>query len=159
MSQPDCNRKPRVLISACLVGEDCRYDGGCFENNALMELIRAGVGIPFCPEVAGGLSTPRVPCEIVPHTTPPQVVNKEGVDQTEAFVKGASMAVSLCKEKNITHAILKSRSPSCGSFSVYDGSFSGSLTEGEGLTARALREAGIHVLNEENWSTSELFNI
>lgn len=150
--------KQLVLVSACLVGEPCRYDGGCIEDSALQELVDSGMAMMFCPEVAGGLTTPRFPCEIVPHSNPPKVINHDGIDQTDAFVKGASMALSLCKDNDINLAILKSRSPSCGSSSVYDGSFSGNLIEGEGLTAKALREAGIQVLNEEIWTATLLFN-
>ncbi len=146
-----------VMISACLVGEPCRYDGGCFDDNRLQELIESGLAISFCPEVAGGLPTPRPSCEIIANSNPPRVINKNGVDHTASFKKGAHMAVATCKEKGISLAILKSRSPSCGSRSIYDGSFTGKMIEGEGLATQALREAGVHVFDDKNWNEILLF--
>lgn len=132
-----------ILVSACLLGFACRYDGKSVEYDL------KGIGekynlIPFCPEIYGGLPTPRVPSEI----TEGKVFNKLGADVTRQFEKGAFEALKLCKMYNINKAILKEKSPSCGSGIVYDGTFSGNLTNGYGITAKLLTENGIQVFGE-----------
>lgn len=138
-----------ILISACLLGVHCRYDGKCqnipeFERklSGLMEKYNL---IPICPEIMGGLSTPRVPAEIVSGNL---VVGKEGQDVTVQFKRGGLEAVHLAKLYNCKYAILKARSPSCGSGQIYDGTFSKTLTDGDGITAGMLKEAGIKVFTE-----------
>ena len=103
--------------------------------------------IPVCPEVLGGLDTPRPPAELQPDG---RVMNRQGEDVTEAYRRGAELALKIARENGCTIAILKARSPSCGSGEVYDGTFSGILTPGFGVTARLLREAGITVMDEEH---------
>lgn len=103
--------------------------------------------VAICPEVEGGLSTPRPPAEIVGE----RVLRENGEDVTEAFVKGAERVVKLARENNVSQAILKSRSPSCGCGQVYDGSFSGQLTPGDGITARVLKAAGITCISDEDF--------
>ena len=138
-----------VFVSACLLGENCKYNGG---NNAVEGLADAltaqGIDIlGFCPECAGGLPTPRVPAERLGD----RVVNKNGEDVTEAFWAGARAAVEAAKAQGCTCAVLKKNSPSCGCGTVYDGSFTGTLTQGNGVTAQLMTEAGVAVYNEETW--------
>ena len=138
-----------VFVSACLLGENCKYNGG---NNAveglLDQLTEHGFQVlGFCPECAGGLPTPRVPAERLGD----RVVNKRGEDVTEAFWMGARAAVEAAKARGCTCAVLKRNSPSCGCGTIYDGSFTGTLTEGNGVTAQLMLEAGIAVYHEKNW--------
>lgn len=143
-----------ILVSSCLMGEKCRYDGND-NKDVFLDSIPADRVFSFCAETAGGLSTPRVPAEIkggggadVLNGTA-RVVNKEGEDVTEQFVRGAKMLLDEALEKNVTAAILKERSPSCGSGKIYDGSFSGRVIQGEGVVAALLRSRGIPVYSEE----------
>jgi uncharacterized protein YbbK (DUF523 family) len=145
----------RILVSACLLGQPVRYDGG---SHGPFERLRnwqaEGRLVPLCPEVAGGLPTPRPPAEI-PGGNGAQVLagrvpvlTIHGRDVTSAFRAGAEAALQLVRQHNIRLAILKARSPSCGNRQNYDGSFSGTLIDGEGVTAAALRQAGVQVFNE-----------
>ena len=132
-----------LLISACLMGFNCKYSGG---NNALpeqeLETLKQHYRlIPVCPEAAGGLPTPRVPSE----RRGDRVITRDGRDVTEAFRRGAEIAAALAKRFRARRALLKSNSPSCGCGSVYDGSFSGRLIHGDGVTAEALRRIGVEV--------------
>ena len=137
-----------ILISACLLGLPCRYDGK--EGTALdVEKLRERYNlIPVCPEIFGGLETPRSPSERVGK----RVIMKSGRDVTENFSRGAHAALRLCEIFNCKAAILKERSPSCGSKGIYDGSFSGTLTDGLGVTAEYLLNNGIKVLGESEIS-------
>ena len=133
----------KLLISACLVGENCKYNGG---NNALPPETLAALRsrfelVPVCPEQLGGLPTPRVPSE----RRGARVVNREGADVTEAFRRGAEQALRIAEQTGCRRALLKSNSPSCGSGSIYDGSFSGRLTAGDGVAAALLKHSGIEV--------------
>ena len=133
-----------VLVSACLMGENCKYNGG---NNYVkdIELIKTKANlVSVCPEVDGGLSVPRAPSEIKDE----RVVAKSGEDVTEYFVKGAELALETAKKHSCEFALLKAKSPSCGNGMVYDGSFEGVLCEGDGVTASLLKKNGIKVLNE-----------
>ena len=137
-----------ILVSHCFFGEPCRYDGASRVDRQVLELHRAGHNlIPVCPEVLGGLDTPRDPAELQPDG---RVVNKEGVDVTAAYRAGAEAALAIARENGCTLAVLKARSPSCGCGEVYDGTFTGTLTPGWGVAARLLMEAGITVLDEEH---------
>ena len=137
-----------ILVSACLLGTPCRYDGTGKLDPALDQLRAQGhTLVPVCPEVLGGLSTPRPPAELQPDG---RVVNKEGVDVTAAYRAGAEAALAIARENGCTLAVLKARSPSCGCGEVYDGTFTGTLTPGWGVAARLLMEAGITVLDEEH---------
>lgn len=144
-----------ILVSACLLGENCKYNGGNNLADGLREALTAkGVGVmAFCPECAGGLPTPRVPSERLGD----RVVSKEGADVTAAFFTGAAGALGVAKAFGCRYAILKKNSPSCGHGTIYDGSFTGTLAEGDGVTAEMLLKEGIAVYNEENWQ--ELLNI
>ena len=136
--------KPRMLISACLLGVNCRYDGGGKAIPAIKELKELAELIPVCPEILGGLSTPRTPSE----RRDGRVVAKDGGDVTDAFQRGAGEALKLAELFGAKLALLKERSPSCGSGQIYDGSFSGGLTPGDGVTAELLKGNGIAVYGE-----------
>lgn len=140
-----------ILISACLLGIDCKYNG---ENNKVQALVEALDNIrfiPVCPEQLGGLTTPRLPAEIVYTNGKRRVVNKELSDVTREFEKGAEETLKLAKLYYCQAAILKERSPSCGGRQIYDGSFLGKVKQGKGLTAELLMENGIKVYSEENY--------
>lgn len=132
-----------VLISACLLGNACRYDGGWreYDLKGLKEKFNL---IPICPEIYGGLPTPRVPSEIVGE----KVINREGIDVTAQYKKGANEALHLARLFNVKYAVLKEKSPSCGKGKVYDGTFSKTLTDGDGITAKLLKENNIQVFGE-----------
>ena len=134
----------KLLVSACLMGVGCRYDGKSNELPQLAELIARHDCIPACAEIFGGLPTPRVPAEIVGD----RVVNKEGRDVTAEFARGAKEVARLAQVTGCTAALLKERSPSCGCGQVYNGTFTKTLVEGDGLTARALKELGLTVYGE-----------
>ena len=134
----------KVLISACLAGITCRYDAAPVTLSSLDALREKHELIPFCPEVWGGLSTPREPCEI----RDGRVYTRSGGDVTEQFVRGAEEAVRLARLHGCACALLKERSPSCGCGRIYDGTFSGTLVEGNGVCAQRLIQAGVTVLGE-----------
>ena len=130
-----------MIVSACLAGFPCRYDGKARPCAQVVELVRAGKAIPVCPEQLGGLPTPRTSCEI----REGRVVDADGHDRTEAFERGARAVLKIAQTYGATEALLQSRSPSCGSGRIYDGSFTKTLTAGDGVTARLLKENGIQV--------------
>ena len=133
-----------ILVSACLLGIGCRYDGKHKENPEILKLGEKYNLIPFCPEIYGGLPTPRIPSERIGD----KVMMKDGRDVTENYARGAHEALTICQIYGIKTAILKERSPSCGKGEIYDGSFSGTLTKRDGVTAELLISEGIRVLGE-----------
>lgn len=134
-----------ILVSACLLGVHCRYDAQKIEVSAnIQRLMKQHTLIPFCPEIYGGLTTPRAPCEI----REGRVYSSQGVDVTEFFLRGAKEALSLALLTGCTVALLKQRSPSCGSGIIYDGTFRGVQVAGNGITAALLKDAGISVFGE-----------
>lgn len=137
-----------LLISACLLGFECKYSGGsnALDAAALAALRERFRLIPVCPESAGGLPTPRAPSE----RQGEKVVSKLGQDVTGEYRKGADTALYLARRYGCTRALLKERSPSCGSGAIYDGSFTGTLIPGDGMAAQALKAAGITVLGEKD---------
>ena len=137
----------KILISACLYGDVVRYDGKqiLLEDPLLLKWKDEGRLIQFCPEVYGGLNVPRPDCQIVGD----RVLNRIGEDVTAAFQLGATEAVRLAKAHEVAFAIMKERSPSCGSSIIYDGSFSGLKISGQGLATQELRKAGVLVINED----------
>ncbi len=143
------------LISACLCGVCCRYDGGCFDHPTLRQLVKDGLAIPFCPESAGGLPTPRIPCEIISDNGTKQVISRTGVNCTTEYTKGAKQALALCHKHGITTAILKDGSPSCGVTRIYDGTHTDTRIPGQGLTAALLAENGIRLYTEITYQTIE----
>lgn len=136
--------KEKILVSACLLGIPCRYDGRDNKMESLNLLQQQFDLIPICPEQLGGLSTPRCPCEIQGN----KVMSKEGKDCTREFQKGAEKSLKLAKQWNIKTALLKAKSPSCGFGQIYDGSFSKKLITGNGLTAALLEKEGIQIFCE-----------
>lgn len=133
-----------ILVSACLLGVCCRYDGTGAANEAVLKLMQNHTLIPVCPEQLGGLPTPREPSER--HAN--RVVTASGEDVTEAFEKGAQEVLKLARLYDCKLAVLKERSPSCGGDLIYDGTFSGRLVEGTGITAALLMRNGIKVVGE-----------
>ncbi|HHY71572.1 MAG TPA: DUF523 domain-containing protein [Thermoanaerobacterales bacterium] len=154
----------KYLISACLLGLNTRYDGESNPETVFLEMVKTGEAIPFCPEQAGGLPTPRDPSEIIGGDGrdvlkgKARVITDKGQDVTEKFLKGAKETCKLAKLLGVDKAILKSKSPSCGCKCVYDGTFSGSLREGMGVTAAYLREHGINVIDSEQMPVKPLNN-
>jgi uncharacterized protein YbbK (DUF523 family) len=148
----------KILVSACLLGEAVRYDGKSLpQQHPLLEQWRSENRlVSFCPEVAGGLPTPRVAAEI-DHgdgydvlQQRAQVTDHAGQNVSAAFIKGAKLALDICRQQNITIAILSARSPSCGNDQIYDSSFSSQLKKGSGVTAALLRQHGISVFNQHS---------
>jgi uncharacterized protein YbbK (DUF523 family) len=140
----------RILISACLLGDRVRYHGGdarC-EHPTLRRWQDEGRLVPLCPEVTGGLATPRPAAEITVTPEGRLVLTAAGTDVTRAFERGADAAAHACAAHGIRIAILKDGSPSCGSRSIYDGTFSGRQVDGEGVTATRLRAAGVRIFSE-----------
>lgn len=146
-----------VLVSACLVGESVRYNGGdkLCDHQVMQRWLREGRVVPVCPEVAGGLPVPRPPAEIAGGAGGQRVLDGEtrvlddaGRDVTEHFVRGAEIALANALAKNIRVAVLKEGSPSCGTGYTYDGSFTGTRVPDTGVTAARLRRAGIRVFSE-----------
>lgn len=140
-----------IAVSECLLGSNCKYNGGNNEHEGLKKYLKGKDYIAICPEVMGGLPIPRIPCEIVGN----RVKGKDGQDFTNEFERGATLAVELCKQHGVTCAILQSRSPSCGCGQIYDGTFSGKKMDGDGLTTRRLKQNGIFVLNIEEFTGEE----
>jgi len=134
----------RILVSACLLGLPCRYDGKSKPCDRVIALAERHELVPFCPEIYGGLPTPRVPAE----RAGDRVINRAGVDVTENYRSGARQALELAKMLDCKAAILKEKSPSCGSGLIYDGTFSGVLVPGDGVTVELLKENGIAVYGE-----------
>ena len=136
----------RLLISACLIGAKCKYSGGhnALPENALAALRKRYALVPVCPETAGGLGVPREPSE----RRGDAVISRSGRDVTAAYCRGAAIAGELCERFGCRTALLKERSPSCGSGAVYDGSFSGTLVPGDGVTAELLKGRGVLVVGE-----------
>ena len=132
-----------IIVSACLAGYRCRYDGKIVPDEEIVALLQSGGAIPVCPEMMGGLPCPRVPAERTEDGL--RVVTREGKDVTEAFTSGAKEALRMAKLYGCEKAILKAKSPSCGCGQIYDGTFSGTLREGDGVTAELFKENGITV--------------
>ncbi len=154
----------KILISACLIGERTRYDGMVIPQKSpiLLKLMDEGRLISFCPEVSGGMETPRPPAEIINGSGNSvisgrsKIINKNERDVTEFFIRGAKNALAVSIKNDIKIAILKDGSPSCGSSYIYDGSFSGKKITGLGVTAEYLTQNGILVYNEHEIHLLEL---
>lgn len=137
-------QRERVLVSACLLGVDCRYKGDSQKLEGVEALMDCAEVIPLCPEVFGGLSTPRAPAE----RCGGRVLNRDGEDVSAQFAKGAEESLKLAKLFGAKYALLKERSPSCGAGEIYDGSFSGRRISGNGVTAELLLNSGVAVYGE-----------
>ena len=134
----------RVVVSQCLLGVRCRYDGRCAENAEVRREACSRGWIPVCPEILGGLTTPRAASE----RCGDGVINNEGADVTEAFQRGAEEALRIVRLYDAKYALLKERSPSCGMGKIHDGSFQGRIVDGSGVTAELLTAHGIAVYGE-----------
>lgn len=145
-------KKPcRYVVSACLAGQCCRYDGRSNLRAEVAVLVEAGEAVPVCPEVLGGLPTPRTPSE----RKGGRVCFATGEDVTEAFAAGAEAALYIAEECGCSAAILKARSPSCGCGRIYDGTFTHTLIDGDGLFAELLRKKGFRLFTEETFSSEQ----
>jgi len=137
-----------IAVSACLLGYNCKYNGLNNKNEKVIALANHYNLCPICPEVYGELGTPRAPSEIVLD----KVINKYGKNVTSNFNLGAKLAYEICEIRGIKYAVLKEKSPSCGCGLIYDGSFTGKLVNGDGITAKLFKEKGIKVYTEnEEW--------
>ena len=141
-------KKKKIIVSACLLGKNCKYNGGNNYNEAIVEFLKDKEVIAVCPEVMGGLPTPRKPSEIV-HDV---VTNTEGVSVDNEFRQGAKVAMDLIKDEEIECAILQSRSPSCGIKQIYDGTFSKRLIEGQGIFAEQLAKKEIKLIDSDEFA-------
>ncbi len=147
----------KILISACLLGDPVRYDGQSkpIDHELIQQWKKEGRLVPLCPEVSGGLPTPRPPAEIsgfdghgVIAKDGTRVMTEDGFDVTEAFFKGAEVALAMCQQHKIKIAILTANSPSCGSGEIYDGSFLGMKKSGDGVTTASLKKNGVLVFDQ-----------
>ena len=134
------------VVSACLAGIKCNYEGRAKPCQQVIDLVARGEAIAVCPEQLGGLPTPRIPSEIVDG----KVINQAGQDVTEEFVHGAEKALEIAIDNGCNEAILKSKSPSCGCGKIYDGTFSDTLIDGDGVFTRTLKERGLKVITEKD---------
>lgn len=135
------------ICSACLLGIRCRYDGKSKPNKKVLALAKKEILIPVCPEQLGGGSVPRPKSEV---NAQRRVFNEKGTDITDVFIRGAEEAYKIAKMYNITKGILKQRSPACGVGQIYDGTFSGNVTKGDGIATEYLKKKGLHVISEED---------
>lgn len=144
-----------ILVSACLIGVDCKYNGCNNKNDKLVDYLKDKNIVPVCPEQLGGLCTPRIPAEIVGGSAEDvingkaKVINKEGLDITAEFLKGAYETLKICRTLGVKKAILKEKSPSCGINKVYDGSFKSNIIDGYGITAALLIKNGVDLKSEK----------
>jgi uncharacterized protein YbbK (DUF523 family) len=139
----------KILISACLLGQNVKYDGNnnsILENHFIKKLLNLNILIPICPEVEGGLPTPRVPVEIIDN----KAIDKEGNDRTKNFFYGANKTCQIALQNDVKIAIMKAKSPSCGKGKIYDGTFSKKLVDANGIAVIALEEIGIEVFSEDD---------
>ncbi|MDO5112504.1 MAG: DUF523 domain-containing protein [Clostridia bacterium] len=140
-----------IAVSQCLAGFPCRYDGGAKKDAKIEAMVRAGEAVCICPECMGGMSTPRDPCEIQGGdggdvlAGRARVISCRGADCTDAYVRGANEALSICQRAGAKKAILKARSPSCGYGEIYDGTFSGTCKKGNGVTSALLLAHNIQI--------------
>lgn len=147
-----------IIVSACLLGENCKYSGGNNKSEKVLEYLKDKEYIAVCPEQLGGLTTPRDPSEIETYGNKDgkdvlngetKVVSNKGIDVTSNFIKGAEEALKIAKENNAAEAVLKASSPSCGCRYIYDGTFSKKKIKGMGVTASILAQNNIKIIDEE----------
>ncbi len=142
----------KYIVSACLAGELCRYDGKSNTDEKIKTLVDGGSAITICPEVLGGLSVPRTRCELrINVNGTAEIIGEDNNDYTECFIRGAFLSLEIARKNNITQAILKSKSPSCGCGLIYDGTFTGMLVAGNGITAELFIQSGIEVFTGEQF--------
>ncbi len=136
----------KIAVSACLLGHNCKYNGGNNRSQKVLDYIEGHEVIPVCPEVAGGMPIPRIPVEL----RDGKAINREGEDVTEFFRQGVEKTMEKLNGQDIALAILQPRSPSCGCKQIYDGTFTKTLIEGKGMFAQALVEAGIPMMDGDD---------
>ena len=141
--------KEKVIVSACLVGENCKYNGKNNKNDKIIDFLKDKEVILVCPEVMGGLSTPRFKSEIVEGSE--KVINELGEDVSNYFHSGARIAIEKVIDSDVKLAIVKEKSPSCGYKKIYNGKFDGTKIDGSGIFTRLLIEKGIKILTEEDF--------
>lgn len=134
-----------IAVSSCLAGINCTYAGKNNCHQQIKKLVESGQAIVVCPEVLGGLSIPRTPCEIIGD----QVIDQNGINRTKEYTLGAKKALDICLQNHVDIVLLKAKSPSCGKDYIYDGTFSHHLIQGDGIFAKLLQENGIIVYNED----------
>lgn len=139
----DNSCKEKILVSACLLGLNCKYNGENNYSKKIDEFLKDYEVIPICPEIMGGLPTPRISAERLGN----KVITKDGKDVTKEYIKGANECLFLAKKYNVKKALLKSKSPSCGNEKIYDGSFSHTIIDGDGVTAELLKNNGIEIIS------------
>jgi uncharacterized protein YbbK (DUF523 family) len=135
-----------IIVSACLAGVACRYNGNAFPIPAIIAMFQKGTALPVCPEMLAGLPAPRPPAEL----RNGRVLSNSGEDVTEEFLLGAKMGLAIALAARCRKAIVKAKSPTCGSGSIYDGTFSGKVIPGDGVFSKLLKEYGIEVITEED---------
>ncbi|MHB8916745.1 MAG: 2-thiouracil desulfurase family protein [Desulfocucumaceae bacterium] len=146
-----------ILVSACLAGILCKYNGTYNNDEVIIQLVEKGLAVPICPELLGGAGVPREPNEIVGgdgHLVldgKARVMSASGLDCTGLFIRGAEKVLEVAEKHKVEAAVLKERSPSCGSSLIYDGTFSGRKIQGCGVAAAMLQRAGIKVYSEDNF--------
>lgn len=140
-----------ILVSACLAGLNCRYDGGNKFNKAIFDLVKNGQVILVCPEQLGGLKTPRKPSEIRVIDGKKKVITQDGVDVTLEYERGANEVLKLAQQLGITKVIFKSKSPACGCGIIYDGTFNNKKIVGNGITTELLIANGIEIITDEDY--------
>lgn len=133
----------KIAVSACLLGQNCKYNGGNNRNEAVLKFLEGKEVVPVCPEVLGGLPVPRIPAEL----RDGMAWNAEGKSVDAEFKRGVELTLAALEEEDIELAVLQSRSPTCGVKQIYDGTFTGTLVEGQGLLAKALMEKGYRVID------------
>lgn len=136
----------KILVSACLLGRNCKYNGGNNYRESVEKLVQGHEVIEVCPEMLAGLGTPRTPIEI----RGGEVVSRDGISMDKVIRDAVAQVLENIKDEPIEYCVLKSRSPTCGVHQVYDGTFSGVLVEGSGVLAQALKDAGYRVLDDED---------
>ena len=141
----------KVIVSACLVGENCKYNGKNNKNEKIINFLKDKEVILVCPEVMGGLSTPRLKSEILASENYLKLINEKKDDVTDYFIKGAKIALQKAIDSGVKLAVLKEKSPSCGFRKIYDGNFDGTIVSGSGVFARMLMENNVKILTEEDF--------
>ena len=136
----------KIIVSACLLGENCKYIGGNNYDPKVAEFVRGREVLPVCPEVLAGLGIPRIPIEICNG----RVLHRDGVDVDDAIRAAVAQLLKQMETEDVQCAVLKARSPTCGVHQIYDGTFSGKLIPGSGVLAQALKNAGYEVMDNED---------
>ena len=142
--------KEKILVSACLLGINCKYSGGNNFNQKIFDMVKEGKAIPICPEQLGGLETPRNPAEIRIIDGIQHVIDNKGNDLTKQFEKGAKEVIEFAKQLGVKSFILQPRSPSCGIGKIYSGNFDGKLVTGNGILVELCKNNGIEAINCED---------